>query len=632
MCGITGIWNRHGSVTDIVAAAELMTLELRHRGPDDQGVWSEPAHRIVLGHRRLSILDLSFAGHQPMVGPQGAVIAFNGEIYNFRKLKERFFPEEVFNSSSDTEVLLRLYEKLGKACVTHLEGMFAFAIWDPNRQELFIARDRAGKKPVYYTEVNGSFAFASEIKALVKLPGFLPKTDPAALYHFLTYNLLPPPLTMFEGVSKLPPAHTLTLRRDGAPMLERYWSPVYTDLSGYTDQELTDRTFHLLEDAVDARLVSDVPVGAFLSGGVDSSAVVALMSRRSDSRVRTYSIGFDGQDAFDERMYAERVARMFDTDHHERIVRKEEIIGLLPEIVTHFDEPLADATCIPLFFLSRQAASDGTPVVLTGDGSDEVFAGYRSWSNYRRLYPFYEAYSRMPRLLTGGLSALYRQFGRSDVRKEMLERAAARQEFFWGGAKSFKESSKREVLSASFNATTAGMDSHEVIRRFREQFSEDFTLVRKDPIDWMCYLGFHFNIPNYYLHRLDRMGMAHAVEIRAPFLDRALVEFGLSLDPRLKLHRGEPKYLLKKSLERVLPAELLYRRKRGFNVPLKEWALEVLLQEVDTGLRSFCNDFPYFDEQGLRQHVDRLRRGDTDVVNRLWTVFFLMRWFRYWMR
>lgn len=632
MCGITGIWNRHGAVTDIVAAAEVMTLALQHRGPDDQGIWSEPAHRIVLGHRRLSILDLSFAGHQPMVGPLGSVVVFNGEIYNFRHLRERFFPGEAFSSSSDTEVLLRLYEKLGSKCLEHLDGMFAFAIWDPNRQELFIARDRAGKKPVYYTEVNGSFAFASEIKSLVTLPGFKPRTDPTALYHFLTYNLLPPPLTMFEGVFKLPPAHSLTLRRNEAPLIERYWTPAYSDLSGFSDQELTDRTFHLLEAAVDARLVSDVPVGAFLSGGVDSGAVVALMSARNGTSVRTYSIGFDGQETYDERTYAERVARMFGTDHHERIIRKEEIISLLPDIVSYFDEPLADATCIPLYFLSRQAAADGTPVVLTGDGSDEIFAGYRNWSNYRRLYPYFASYSRMPRSLTGGFAALYRQFGRSDTRREMLERAAARQEFFWGGAKSFKESVKREVLSASFNSATAGLDSHDVIRRYREQFITDFTLPRKDPIDWMCYLGFHFNIPNYYLHRLDRMGMAHAVEIRAPFLDRQLVEFGLSLDPRLKLHRSEPKYLLKKSLERILPADLLYRRKRGFNVPLKEWAMEVLLEEVETGLTSFCKDFPYFDEQGLRRHVERLRRGDTDVVNRLWTVYFLMRWFRHWMR
>jgi asparagine synthase (glutamine-hydrolysing) len=632
MCGITGIWNRHGAVTDIVAAAESMTATLEHRGPDDQGVWSEPAHRIVLGHRRLSILDLSFAGHQPMVGPEGCVIVFNGEIYNFLELKSRFFPGENFGSSGDTEVLLRLYEKFGSGCLQYIQGMFAFAIWNPTAEELFIARDRAGKKPLYYTESGGAFAFASEIRSFYSLPGFRPQPDEESLYHFLTFNLLPPPFTMFKGVYKLPPAHSLTLRRSGPPVIERYWSPAYEDLSGLDEQRAADRTSALLEAAVRSRMVSDVPVGAFLSGGVDSSAVVALMSSLSGEKVRTYSIGFEGQEQYDERGHAARVAGLFGTDHHERVVRKEEIISFLPEIVSCFDEPLADATCIPLYFLSAKAAADGTPVVLTGDGSDEIFAGYRNWQRYRRLYPFYEKYRRLPGVVNGSMSAVNRRFGRSDVRREMLERAAAGQEFFWGGAKSFKESRKREVLSPEFATSAAGWDSHSVIRSYRDRFEKDFTLPRRDATDWMCYLGFMFNVPNYYLHRLDRMGMAHAVEIRAPFLDVRLVEFALSLDPSLKVRRNEPKYILKKALEKRLPADLLYRRKRGFNVPLKEWATDLLLSEVDAGLSDFCRDYPYFSEQGLRQHVDRLRGGDTDVVNRLWTVYFLMRWFRHWMR
>lgn len=631
MCGIAGIWNRNASVADGEEVMSRMTGRLRHRGPDDAGIWSDPQHSLYFGHRRLSIIDLSPAGHQPMVSPSGTVIVFNGEIFNYLELKEKYFRNATLSSSSDTEILLLLYEKLGSGCLKELNGMFAMAIWDPKKEELFIARDRLGKKPVYYSFVNGLFVFASEIKAILEAPGFRKKLDESALYDFLTFNLLAPPATMFDGVCKLPPGTCLTLRRSGDPVIERFWKPHYTDLSSMDEQALKDETLRLLGSSVAYRTISDVPVGAFLSGGVDSSAIVAFMSSQSNRGVKTYSIGFEGQEDYDERRFAETIARRFHTDHHEKVVHPHEIADFLPVVVDHFDEPMADATCIPIHFLSEKARQNGTIVVLTGDGGDELFAGYRNWMRYSRLYPAFTAYSKAPAFFKRMVAATYRNFGKSEVRIEMLERAAAGQEFFWGGAKSYKESMKRKVLSDAFNRSTAGLNSYHVIDEFRKQFLSDFTLNRKDPVDWMCYLGTAFNIPNYYLHRMDRLGMASSIEIRTPFLDYRLVEFALSLDPTYKVRNGEPKYLLKKALEGHLSKDILYRKKRGFNVPLKEWAGPVMTDYIDSNLRAFCNDFPQFRYEGLKQQLDRLKKGEGDVTNRLWTIYFLMNWFRRWM-
>ncbi len=632
MCGISGLWNRSGAAPEGAATVMRMNNRLQHRGPDDAGVWSSPNADVHLGHRRLSILDLSPSGHQPMISPSGKVIVFNGEIYNFRELKDRFLPGVKLQSSGDTEILLHLYEKLGQRCLEHLNGMFAFAIWDPQLQELFVARDRIGKKPFYFTTINSCFAFASEIKALQEVPGWKSEVDADALYHFLTFNLLAPPQTMFRGVDKLPPGHFLVVRKSGPPQIERYWTPGYSELSSLSESALKDRTYELLESAVRYRTVSDVPVGAFLSGGVDSSAVVAFMAQQSAAPVRTYSIGFEGQADYDERKYAEQISRQFGTDHHERIIRPQEITDLLPHIVEYFDEPMADATCIPIHFLSEKARADGTNVVLTGDGGDELFAGYRNWKNYAALYPAFEAYKKLPGFIRNAAATLHRRFGTSDIRQEMLERAAKGQEFFWGGAKSFKEHSKRSILSDAFIRTVGPLDSYSVIDHYRKQFAKDFTLKRNHSVDWMCYLGVAFNIPNYYLYRMDRLGMANSIEIRSPFLDYRLVEFALSVAPQWKIKDGEPKYLLKKSLEGLLSHDILYRKKRGFNVPLREWGGAVLTDYIDTNLSDFCKDFPQFRYEGIKAQVDRLRAGNTDASNRLWTIYFLMQWFRKWMK
>ncbi|MFM9052862.1 MAG: asparagine synthase (glutamine-hydrolyzing) [Bacteroidota bacterium] len=631
MCGIAGIWNLCGRAIDGSSVVQRMNDRLRHRGPDDEGIWKDQQSDVTLGHRRLSILDLSASGHQPMTGRDGRTIVFNGEIFNYAELRNKYFSDIALSTSGDTGVLLLMLERFGLSALDQLTGMFAFAMWDPSKEELLLVRDRAGKKPLYYLNGEGVFAFASEVGALFEIPGVRPQLDEEALYDFLTFNLLSPPKTMFKGIRKLPPAHWLRISKNGDHTYGRYWSPAYTDLSSLNEQALCERTLELLRKAVGYRTVSDVPVGAFLSGGVDSSAVVALMSEKSTSPVRTYSIGFEGQHDYDERHFAEIVSKKFGTVHHERIVHAEEIRALLPEIVSHLDEPLADATCIPIHFLSQQARADGTPVVLTGDGADELFAGYRNWKKYATLYPYYNIASKAPRPLRSLFDFLGNKLASDHPVAEMLHRAHLRQEFYWGGAKSFKETRKKEILSDQFFNDHSHADSYSVIEEFRRRFEVEVPRTHHSPLDWMCYLGFHFNIPNYYLHRMDRLGMAHAVEIRTPFLDHRLVEFALSVDPKFKLFHGQPKHILKKSLEKILPHEILYRKKRGFNVPLREWAGDILIDGLEKGLKSFCAELPIFREEGLLNLLDRLKKGDKSVTNRLWTVYFLMNWYRKWL-
>lgn len=634
MCGINGYFSL-GTAVNTRAEQHLADMNrcIAHRGPDDHGTWSDPSGHLHLGHLRLSIIDLSPGGHQPMISQSGTVIIFNGEIFNYKELKERFFPGHTFRSGSDTEVILLLYEKFGSACLQHLNGMFAFAIWDPTKQELFIARDRSGKKPLYYTVQEGVFSFSSEIKALLELPWVKRELDEEALYHFLTYNMLPAPLTMFKDIRKLDAATFMIVKSEGIRSQEKFWDINYSDLSGKSQEECEDELYKRLLSAVDYRMVSDVPVGAFLSGGVDSSAIVTLMAKKATYPVKTYSVGFEGQPDYDELEFAGKIARNLKTDHYEQIISAHDIRDYLPHVVDVFDEPMADATCIPIHFISKKAREEGTIVVLTGDGSDELFAGYRNWQKYLKRYPMYRTLRKMPALLRKGMAAAYSVYAPGSAKAEIFHRAAQEQEFFWGGARSFKESTKRSFLSDAFNVRHPHLNSYSVIAALQSSYlkMQQGSSRSFSDVDWMCYLGYKFIIPNYYLYRMDRLGMSNSIEIRTPFLDYELVNYALSLPGFMKSYGGEPKYILKKSLERILPKEILYRKKMGFNVPLREWAGEMMLDFIDTHLDEFCDRHPAFNKDGLRKQVQRFKSGDEKVTNTLWTVYFLMAWFKKWL-
>ncbi|CAN5570782.1 asparagine synthase (glutamine-hydrolyzing) [soil metagenome] len=632
MCGINGIMSLGGRLPaegDQLIAN--MNRCIQHRGPDDTGIWSDTAAGIWLGHQRLSIIDLSAAGHQPMLNDQGNAIVFNGEIYNYEALKPQL-KDYRFRSESDTEVLLELYSRKGHQTLSALNGMFAFAFWDKKKEELLIAKDRAGKKPLYYCIQNGFFAFSSEIKSLLSLPWIKPQLDDEALYHFLTFNQLSAPQTMFTGIKKLEPGFTLTINRNGIKEHQQYWEVNYTDYRKHTAADLEEKVFEALQKAVDYRMVADVPVGAFLSGGVDSSAVVALMRQKTSQTIKTYSIGFEGQSAYDELAFAQKVAKRYNTDHHEKIVKAIDIAEFLPHIVDIFDEPMADSTCIPIYFIAQLARKEGTIVVQTGDGADELFAGYRSWMKYYKNYPLYHQYLKLPSFLRKAIANFAGGESEESAFKEMLQRAAHQEEFFWGGARAFREHTKRSFLSPQWAEKMKDVNSYTVISNLRNDFN---LLQKKSPwlgdLDWMCYLGFKQQIPWKYLYRMDKLGMANSIEIRSPFLDYELVNLALSIPPEMKIKDGEPKAILKKSLERILPNEILYRKKMGFNVPIREWAGDIMLDYVDANLHSFCSNSGIFDEAALKKQVQEIRKGNIQYTNNLWTVYFLMTWCKRWL-
>ena len=629
MCGINGIFNFNKvNIGDENALISLMNDTISHRGPDDSGI-SEINQRLFFGHRRLSIIDLSKAGHQPMRNDAGYEIVFNGEIYNYAELK-KYLPDYKFKSDSDTEVILGLYETFGENCLQYLNGMFAFAIWDPKKEQLFLARDRSGKKPLYYSFQNGVFAFSSEAKALLKLPFIKTELDEEAFYHFLTFNVLAPPMTMFRNIKKFHPAHSMIIERTGHFKYQSYWNIEYSDYRNLSEEELKEQTLERLRKSVQYRMVANVPVGAFLSGGVDSSALVAMMSKMTNQPIKTYSIGFEDQPDFDELEHARKVSQEFGTQHFEKTVNPDEFKNFLPKIVDIFDEPLADPTCVPIYFISQKARQEGTIVVLTGDGSDEIFAGYRNHLKYIHNYKTFDKFSKLPAGLKKFISGTYSLINSNSPLSEMLSRAAQNQEFYWSSARSFKESVKNKYLNPEFRNRHQNLNSYSVI----DAFKKEYNAIKKpfhDHIDWMCFMGFKFTDPHWYLYRGDKLGMAHSIELRSPFLDHEFVNFALSIPGSMKVKNNEPKYILKKSLESILSKDVLYRKKMGFCLPLKKWGSEIMTDYVESNYVEFCKNFPLLNQEGLKQILNNVKSGSEKSVNDLWTAYFLISWFKKWM-
>jgi asparagine synthase (glutamine-hydrolysing) len=632
MCGINGFMML-GSHLPNEASEYLLRMNraIAHRGPDDQGTYINTEKGLALGHLRLSIIDLSAAGHQPMFDEYGNCIVFNGEIYNYHELKKEFGSEK-FLSNSDTEVLLKSYQKNGHSTLNNLNGMFAFAYFDSKNNVLKLARDRAGKKPLYYSTMGGVFSFSSEIKALLELPWIKKELDEEALYHFLTFNHVDSPATFFKNIKKLGAGEYLTVSSKGIVEHENYYNINYNFLGNQSESEITSTLFNKLEQAVDLRMVADVPVGAFLSGGVDSSAVVALMRAKSAGTIKTFSVGFEGQPDYDERIYAQKIAKLFNTEHHEKIVGKKDIEEFLPSVVSIFDEPMADATCIPVYFISELARKHNTIVVQTGDGADELLAGYNSWQKYEKIYPYYNILNSLPKSILKLSSSLIGYDDNKTGLREIIYRASKNQQLFWGGAKAFKESTKRQILSSQFLEKNSEFDSYSVIEKHLKEFqkvrAKHKWLTDKD---WMCYLGYKYLIPAKYLYRMDRIGMAHSIEIRNPFLDYEFVDYALSVPYSLKSKNHIPKYVLKKSLEQTLPHDILYRKKMGFCVPLKEWSQDIIIRNIEDELTSFCKNADFFSEAGLRNQINAMKQGSKDYTNNLWTIYFIMQWFKKWM-
>ncbi len=625
MCGICGIVYAERSRTLPDGLLGRMTGTLRHRGPDDSGLFAEPG--VGLGHRRLSIIDLSEAGRQPMENEDGSLlVVFNGEIYNFAELRRGLQQRgHAFRSRTDTEVLLHLYEEKGAGCLEDLRGMFAFAVWDRRRRRLFAARDRAGQKPLVWAELDGAFAFASELKSLLEIPGLPRDIDETALNHYLTYQYVPTPRTIFRQVRKLPAGHYL-LWEDGEVAIHRYWELKFQPkLELGREEAYRERFLDLFREAVRMRLVSDVPLGAFLSGGVDSSAVVWAMSGEGAGPVRTFSVGFDETD-YDEVRYAREVARHFATEHSEMVVEPK-ALEVLPALVRAYNEPFADSSAVPTYYVAEMTRRHVT-VALSGDGGDEAFAGYRRYAFDRML----AWYLRLPHFMRerlirravealpptrrprGFIGQLQRFVSSVDP---VRERQYVRYLCF------FTEEQKAGLYTEDFAARMSGEDSVGLVEElYRRADGRDF-------IDRTLFVDTHSYLPDDILVKVDIASMAHSLEVRSPFLDHRLLEFAARCPAGLKLRGWKGKHLVKKALEPHLPPGITGRRKMGFGMPVAEWFRGDLREmAVDLLLDGRCEQRGYFRtasvERLLEEHVS-LRR---DHGYRLWALLFLELWFR----
>jgi asparagine synthase (glutamine-hydrolysing) len=625
MCGICGKLNFDGRPVGETLIRRMEDV-LFHRGPNGRGSYVQGP--IGLGHRRLSIIDLS-SGDQPMSNEDGSIwIVFNGEIYNFPELtRELQARGHRFKSRSDTEAIVHLYEEYGVDCVKRLRGMFAFALWDGRERRLLLARDRVGKKPLFYRLAADSLAFASEIKAILQDPTVPREMNVQAMHDYLTYQYVPPPATIFKGINKLPPAHTLVWEQ-GQVRIERYWDLYYTPKLKLSEEEAGQRLRELLRQAVRMRLMSEVPLGALLSGGIDSSFVVAIMAEMMDQPVKTFSIGFAERD-FNELPYARIVAERFATDHHEFIVRPD-ALAVLPELIWHCDEPFADSSALPTYYVSKITRQHVT-VALNGDGGDESFAGYLRYLGFRIV----QLYQLLPRPLReraiGGILAALPSLS---VRPGFWHRLARLNEISLAPAAElyaqsitiFNKDRKFALYSPALQDELRGQNSLDYMFHY---FGNDHAT---ELVDQMLYSDIMTYLPGALLVKMDRMTMAHSLEGRSPFLDHELMEFAASLPADFKLRGRTLKYLLKRAGEGILPQEILHRGKQGFGVPLNYWfrgELRDFLQEVFAAPRLVAEG--YFNGESLtrilREHIE----GRADHSYRIWTLLCLELWYRMFM-
>lgn len=622
MCGIVGKLNFNGQP---VNSQEIKNMAdaIVYRGPDDEGYY---CHRnIGLGQRRLSIIDLRRESTAPLSNEDGTVwIVFNGEIYNFQELRMVLVEQgHVFRTGSDTEVIVHLYEQHGLDCLTHLRGMFAFVIWDSNKQQLFAARDRLGKKPFYYTCSSSHFLFGSEIKAIAADASVSMQPNFDAIDHYLTCQYVPAPLTAFAGIHKLPAGHYLLCTGQGQIQVNPYWFPAQVPKTTLTQPEATERLLMILKDAVRLRMIADVPIGAFLSGGVDSGAVVALMAMQSSSPVKTFSIGFN-EDQYNELPFARLLAQRYGTEHHEIMV-KPSALDILPSLIRHYNEPFADPSAIPTYYVS-QVTRQYVTVALSGDGGDESFAGYGRYIMMRQLAAFDWVPNPVRRLTTQALRWPLKRWPASalaiklDKAFGMLGSGLGQRYHQCVGI--VKDQEKTRLYTPHL---------YELIRLSRGTYNLwDIPWAKtEDPLDWLMAHDQSHYLPDCLMVKTDIASMANSLEVRCPLLDHEFVEFAWSLPSSWKLNAGGQKVIFKNAIQHLLPTEILQKPKTGFSVPLAEWfrrELSGLLQDTLLGEQGLKRGL--FDPLLLRRMVNDHLVGRRDWSNRLWALLCLELWFR----
>jgi len=628
MCGIAGILNEHpaeaGQAGAYEAAVRRMIAPLRHRGPDAEGYHVDPQMGIALGHCRLSIIDLA-AGAQPMSNEDGTVwTTFNGEIYNFVQLRERLEQQgHRFATRSDTEVIVHAYEQYGARCVEHFRGMFAFAVWDGKNKTLFLARDRMGKKPLYYYQADGRFYFASEPKAILAVASVRAEADLVAIHHYLTWGYVPAPQSAFKGFRVLPPAHTLTLR-NGQTRIERYWRLAYLPKRQASEEALSEELIARLTESIKLRLISDVPLGAFLSGGIDSSTIVALMSGLGKGPVKTFSIGFEEQ-SYNELPYARMVAERYHTDHHEFIV-KADAVSVLPDLVWHYNEPYADSSAIPTYYLAKMTRQHVT-VALNGDAGDENFAGYERYIANRLAASYDRLPASLRKSMQWGASRLPRLGSfknpaqRAKRFMEALADAPDRRYARWIGF--FSDEMKASLYTHEFQNAVAQSDPVALLGQAYADAGNVDWVDRSMAADTALYLPFDLMV------KVDIASMAHSLEVRSPFVDHEFMEFAASLPSNLKLRGWTRKYLLKRAARALLPPELLKRRKMGFGIPIGQWFRRELRQMTyDTLLSKRAIGRGLFRPERVRRLLDDHEHLRGEWQFHLWALLMLELWFQ----
>ena len=623
MCGIVGIVNFNSQNLVNENIVKKMNNRIYHRGPDDEGYFIE--RNVGLGIRRLSIIDL-VSGHQPVYNEDRTIwVIFNGEIYNYLDLRAVLEKKgHKFYTKTDTEVIVHLYEEEEEECVNKFNGMFAFAIWDRRKKKLLLARDRLGIKPLHYRIDNTSLIFASELKALIEHPAVIREIDLESLNKYLTYEYIPAPNTIFRGIKKLLPGHILILK-EGKISLKQYWNIELGTMekSLYDKKKCIQRLKQLLEESVRKRLISDVPLGIFLSGGIDSSTITYFASKFNPSKTKTFNIGFE-EKSFDESSYAKDIANLLGTKHYEELFTTERLLELVPKIADIIDEPLGDASFIPTYLVS-QFARQYVTVILGGDGGDELFAGYPTYQAHKLA----SIYRKVPYLLRKGIEKIIQKIPPSDKNfsfefeiKKFISGIEFNQElrnYIWLGSFSpqdketlFRQGIKEEIHKDCFKEIGMHLKNKKFIA----------------PLDKILYLDMKFYLQDNLLVKIDRASMANSLEVRVPYLDHKFVEFVTALPARFKLRGLTTKYIFKKSMKNILPAKIINRRKKGFGIPLAKWFKKELKDLLEDSLsKGKIDKEGIFDYNYIRMIMDEHFKSKKNNRKKLWTLLIFQLWY-----
>jgi len=640
MCGINGIYNFNNSKKVQEDTLIKMRDTLIHRGPDDAGIYISDDEKVGLGTRRLKIIDLSSAGHMPMAvksQKDNVWITYNGEIYNFLELKNDLEKKGYkFKSKTDTEVILNSYLEYGPDCVKTFNGMFAFAIWDETKRMLFCARDHLGIKPFYYASIAGTFYFGSEIKAILANPDIKKELNEEGLSYYLTFSCLPSPQTMFSGIKKLAPAHYLIIKPNVEIEEKEYWNPVKKTSEIKSEEFYISEVRRLLRDSIKLQMVSDVPFGCFLSGGIDSSTNAALMTEALNKPVETFSVGSAMFEKYNEFQYSRQMAKFLGAKTHEILIGEKHMEEFLSKFAYYSDDLNGDQVCLPLYFLAKLTRESGVIVIQIGEGSDEIFAGYDTYLQAVNLYESWwkwlEKFPQSFKKFSFNVSKILKH-PYFDFSKGYLQRLAFHQEPFWGIAVAFSDYQKEFLLLPEFKKRISLETTYAAVKNYYDELK--YIDNQADFLKKITYLEIKHRLPELLLMRADKMTMAHSVESRVPFLDKRLVELALQMPENIKLKNNTTKYILKKAVEGIIPDEIIWRKKQGFATSMSEWLKPnspISNRLIQIILSSKLKERKIFDYDYIKKLIYSHQHQKVEQNFRLWNLITLSLWYDYWFQ